>query len=417
MKSAPNSSFGASGPRRNPTSGELATGLPCGPLDQELFNEIFYRVTQSGREITEVILEAGITLDQDDLSQLKQAILALIADAIGGVVPEVGMVHFGVDTGGAANTYIVDCAPNITAYADGDVLFFIPDHDSTGASTINVDSNGVVALKRADGATALGAGDLVAGKVAIAIYRSGLFRLLYSAATVQNPAPVNGSYSELVIATTGSAGISVAADELVLNGPGGVSAKVSAFTASINTATSGAGGIDAGTVAPNTNWEIYAGLNTATGGKTAWLTIEGTPPAVPSGVTAYKRVGWARTNGSSNLVPFRQANDLFAYKEQAGGTPLPVLASGAIGSIGAGAVTAISFSGLVAAKAISVDVILTATSGSSNETQLHPSPNYPPVTWWTQGLRQTMTFEAPLTGYIVAEANALSYVSGFRLSI
>ena len=73
--------FAASGSRRAPNSGELADGLPCGPLDVELFNWLFW---YAPGQIAEVIRDAGMTPDDADLSQLTEAIrrLGLLPDAM-----------------------------------------------------------------------------------------------------------------------------------------------------------------------------------------------------------------------------------------------------------------------------------------------------------------------------------------------
>lgn len=60
--------------RREPLGSEIATGFPCGPADQKLFNEIVYRLSQGEAEIGNVITEAGLTPDENNLFQLLQAI-------------------------------------------------------------------------------------------------------------------------------------------------------------------------------------------------------------------------------------------------------------------------------------------------------------------------------------------------------
>ena len=73
--------FAASGSKRNPTASERSNGFPCGPADQTLFNGMWNTIQS---EIGDVISHAGLTGDDGDLTQLRQAILALIAAANGG---------------------------------------------------------------------------------------------------------------------------------------------------------------------------------------------------------------------------------------------------------------------------------------------------------------------------------------------
>ena len=74
MKAGLSAAFANAASRRNPTTGEISGGFPCGPADIELFNEVVYRDTQIGIEITNVLTAAGITPDDGDLTQLLQAL-------------------------------------------------------------------------------------------------------------------------------------------------------------------------------------------------------------------------------------------------------------------------------------------------------------------------------------------------------
>lgn len=60
--------------RREPTSTEIANGFPCGPADQQLFNELMYRESQLMKEIENVIMGAGMSPSDAVLTQLRDAI-------------------------------------------------------------------------------------------------------------------------------------------------------------------------------------------------------------------------------------------------------------------------------------------------------------------------------------------------------
>lgn len=72
--------FGENGERRLPTGTEQSLGFPCGPADKALFTGL-HHVLQS--EVGEVISFAGLTPDDEDNTQLRQAIELLIAAATG----------------------------------------------------------------------------------------------------------------------------------------------------------------------------------------------------------------------------------------------------------------------------------------------------------------------------------------------
>ncbi len=73
--------FGQSGERRLPTTVERSEGFACGPASKELFNGLFHRLES---EVGEVIGYAGLTPSDGTYTQLREAIVALIAAATGG---------------------------------------------------------------------------------------------------------------------------------------------------------------------------------------------------------------------------------------------------------------------------------------------------------------------------------------------
>lgn len=76
--------FSTSADLRYPTSDERQNGFACGPADRGLFNGLFHRIEA---ELGEVINYAGLTGTDEDLTQLRQAIIALIEAATGGGDP------------------------------------------------------------------------------------------------------------------------------------------------------------------------------------------------------------------------------------------------------------------------------------------------------------------------------------------
>lgn len=66
--------------KRPPTNDEVDNGFPCGAADQLLFNWLFYSVQS---EIGNVITYAGLTPENNTFTQLREAIVALIAAATG----------------------------------------------------------------------------------------------------------------------------------------------------------------------------------------------------------------------------------------------------------------------------------------------------------------------------------------------
>lgn len=108
-------------------------------------------------------------------------------------------LYGGVDTG-VTNAYALTFDASFDAYADGIVIYFIAANANTGASTINVNGLGPVAITRQDG-SALQAGQIVANQVTQVMYKGSGFILLFSSSVLstitapQNTALISGNYT------------------------------------------------------------------------------------------------------------------------------------------------------------------------------------------------------------------------------
>lgn len=95
-------------------------------------------------------------------------------------------------------------------------------------------------------------------------------------------------------------------------------ATLSAITKQIDAAWAegtNAGGLDTGTVAADTFYYLFAIYNPTTQTSDALFSASKTGPTLPSGYTKKKYVGSVLTNGSANLVGFRQVGNRFYYSQ------------------------------------------------------------------------------------------------------
>lgn len=91
-------------------------------------------------------------------------------------------LYGGVDTG-SVNAYVLNFSANFTAYADGIIIYWVPNSTNTLASTINVNGLGVVSIVNPNGA-ALVAGEIVANQPAQILFKSGSFQLITPSTTI-----------------------------------------------------------------------------------------------------------------------------------------------------------------------------------------------------------------------------------------
>lgn len=140
------------------------------------------------------------------------------------------------------------------------------------------------------------------------------------------------SFSSLVLSASGtSANVSISANELLLRGADGSPRLVSNVNLTLNTAGSGANGLDTGTLAASTWYSVWVINNSTT--TAALLSLSATAPALPPGYTHKARVGRLRTDPSGNKFPlaFRQVGRVVEYMPESGTnvTSFPQAASSA----------------------------------------------------------------------------------------
>lgn len=121
-----------------------------------------------------------------------------IVSPLNGTLTQNGLSIFAADTG-SANVYAVALSPVIVAYTTGQVVNFQATNTNTGASTLNVNSLGAIAIKKSQ-AAALVANDIIASQIVSVIYDGTNFQLLSPAfgQVTQNGASIFNT-------TTGSA--------------------------------------------------------------------------------------------------------------------------------------------------------------------------------------------------------------------
>ena len=110
------------------------------------------------------------------------------------------------------------------------------------------------------------------------------------------------SFSALTLSATGAnANVAITANEILLRAASGAAHVMSSVSLTINTASTGANGLDTGTLSISTwyaVWVIWNGTTTA-----GLISLSATAPTLPSGYTHKARVGWIRTDSTVNKYP------------------------------------------------------------------------------------------------------------------
>jgi len=158
---------------------------------------------------------------------------------------------------------------------------------------------------------------------------------------------VGGSFSNLVImnnAGTPNTQVDVTASEAVMSDNSGKAIRATSVSLTINCATTGANGLDTGSLGASTWYYVFLisdGTNTR-----GLMSLSSTAPTMPESYTYKKRIGAMRTNGSSILVSTIQNGVRTQYRSLSSSAVL--MASGSTGNPTSGpTLTAVAIGGFV----------------------------------------------------------------------
>lgn len=209
-----------------------------------------------------------------------------------------GKISYAVDTG-AANVYVVAMDRAYTSYADGMTVVFKASATNTGASTINVDGLGAVAIRRSDGA-AVAANDIQVSRISTLRYNStsGTFEIQNALPSMTSEA---ATARDAAIVAQGLAEDAQAAAEL---------AKTGAETAETNAGNSATAAATSASTAA-THALTFTGYNSVTttavnktlaAGELCAVTVSGRTISLPATPSAGDRCGVSVGNFADTVI-------------------------------------------------------------------------------------------------------------------
>lgn len=306
----------------------------------------------------------------------------------------------------AAGTNTIALTPNantpaIAAYGNYQGYTFVAAGNSTGSVTVNVNGVGALPLYVAGGGSQAGNGSISGNVLYMIVYNSALnsggggFVIVDATSTGGGTSDTNrlGSYKNLKIvngATANSQAV-ITADQIVLETSAGTFF-VATPSVTISSGSSGANGLDTGTLAASTwysLWIIYNGTTTA-----GLMSASATSPTLPGGYTYYARAGWFVTDGSKNFMRVLQLGDSAQYvvTSSTNTANIPIAASGSAGSPTAPTWVAVGLSSYLPTTARRVQGILGLPTGTgqaivapNNAYGAYNSTSNPPVVAVSEG--------------------------------
>lgn len=237
--------------------------------------------------------------------------------------------------------------------------------------------------------------------------------------------PVLATKRFLAVTWASNTTVSLSAAELTLQDQYGESVKAVAQSITFNSATSGAGGLDTGSIAASTWYYGYMIYNPTTNTYNSLFSTNSNTPTLPAGyIYASGVITCFRTDGSNNFIGFTQYGDNWQYKVGSNLSTGQRIASGSAGSTSTPTYVAIAISNFVPyAWARTIKLYLTQIT---NAATVVPNNSY--------GANQSAT-NAPVFGangagsqygelvlestniYWASDSNASLFCLGFTLNI
>ena len=201
-----------------------------------------------------------------------------------------------------------------------------------------------------------------------AIQVGGADKLLINQDASMTVPAVTGAFRNLQASATGlSASVSVSVDELVVSNSSNAYLTLRAVSLSINAASSGANGLDSGSLSSSTWYAVWVIWNGST--VSGLLSLSATAPTLPSGYTHKARVGWMRTDATANKYPlsFVQIGRKVRYRIGTGTnvTNRPIIASGSQGDITTPTWVACAVAAFVPTTAAVISLVLEAFNSTT----------------------------------------------------
>lgn len=283
------------------------------------------------------------------------------------VNPEAAMSN--VVAGGTADALTATFVPAVTALTAGIIVYVrAASANATIAPTFQANATAAKAIVKGNGVS-LQPGDIAgAGHWLELAYDATLDKwVLANPATGVAAPSMQGARRNLALSATGaSAVVTITADGLVMGNGSGQYITDRVVSTSASTATTGAGGLDTGTIAINTWYAVWVICNGVT--TSALLSLSSTAPTMPAGYTFKARVGWIRTDASANKYPlgFIQHGSKVSYRVAAATnvTAYPALASGS----SSGVTTAIALGAFVPSTASHINAVIASNAVSAPAT-------------------------------------------------
>lgn len=298
-----------------------------------------------------------------------------------------------------------------SSYTNAQIASFKAVNTSTGSVTMQIGGLALVKLFTAAGVQAA-SGDVVNATHYEVQYwadldsSAGGFIILNATVTaIANP--VAGGFKNLSLnnnAGTPNTKVDMAADAVILQNTGGGTVRVTSVSLTCDCSTTGANGLDTGSLANSTFYSVWVIYNPTSVTTASLMSLSSTTPTLPAGYSYQARIGWFVTDSSAHFMRIIQKGRRAQYRVTAA-TNTTTYAAIVTGSnaLTPTAITIVS----VVIPTTAAEIIVTMITPSGATTAVGPT-----IAANANALIQSVNVSSQLTNLttsFVVEANTMSY--------
>ncbi|HSV26161.1 MAG TPA: hypothetical protein VLJ17_24445 [Xanthobacteraceae bacterium] len=234
--------------------------------------------------------------------------------------------------------------PTISAYTNNAPVFGFQAVANTTTSPVTLQVGGLAALNvyKANGAALIGANDFLIGNTYYVVFNQALnssaggWVVLNPGSSAATAGAVQSAFKNLVIQNGGTPNtqITLTADSVAVSDGSANFTTLLTVNVTISSATSGANGLDTGSIANSSWYAVYVIYNPTTLTTAGLISLSFTSPTLPSGFTQFSRLGAFRTDGSHNFLRILQKGRRAQYvvTTATNTAALPIIATGTAGT-------------------------------------------------------------------------------------
>lgn len=206
---------------------------------------------------------------------------------------------------------------------------------------------------------------------------SGAYEIQRTNTATLHAASIQSDFKNLHAVWASNTTVTLSADAIIVQDSNGNTRKLSTYSQTLNSATSGAGGLDTGSVAGTTWYYVYAIFNPATNTQSILMSLSASSPTLPSGYTfASGVISAVKTDGSAHFLGFTQYGRDVQYVVGNNLSVLPQLIAGSSGSVTSPTWTAVSVSAYIPTAVAGKGKFMLMGAANTNTGMAAPNNSY-----------------------------------------